>query len=173
MQFSSPFKNITITLYHAYTYANIKFVLWVECKNTCLYSAFHSIQWQVKQVCFDLAWFNLKHTTTQWVVACTTMSNSMCTTYEWDDICLWLSVFCLFCRFQLGSFCIRNIIIGTTGQFSSPEELTNVNALLNFELIYILQSNLKMHQCFNILFLMACVCNISDKNDNDDNNWYS
>uniref|UniRef100_A0A671VPZ0 Aminopeptidase n=1 Tax=Sparus aurata TaxID=8175 RepID=A0A671VPZ0_SPAAU len=29
-------------------------------------------------------------------------------------------------KFQLGSFCIRNIIIGTTGQFSSPEELTNV-----------------------------------------------
>uniref|UniRef100_A0A671VTL7 Aminopeptidase n=1 Tax=Sparus aurata TaxID=8175 RepID=A0A671VTL7_SPAAU len=32
-------------------------------------------------------------------------------------------------KFQLGSFCIRNIIIGTTGQFSSPEELTNVNTL--------------------------------------------
>ncbi|KAM9359901.1 endoplasmic reticulum aminopeptidase 2 isoform 1-T2 [Symphorus nematophorus] len=29
-------------------------------------------------------------------------------------------------KFQLGSFCIRNIIIGTTGQFSSPEELTDV-----------------------------------------------
>uniref|UniRef100_A0A671VX51 Aminopeptidase n=1 Tax=Sparus aurata TaxID=8175 RepID=A0A671VX51_SPAAU len=29
-------------------------------------------------------------------------------------------------KFQLGSFCIRNIIIGTTGQFSSPEELTNL-----------------------------------------------
>ncbi|XP_073321593.1 endoplasmic reticulum aminopeptidase 2 [Pagrus major] len=29
-------------------------------------------------------------------------------------------------KFQLGSFCIRNIIIGTTGQFSSPEDLTNV-----------------------------------------------
>nr|XP_020450153.1 endoplasmic reticulum aminopeptidase 2-like [Monopterus albus]XP_020450154.1 endoplasmic reticulum aminopeptidase 2-like [Monopterus albus] len=29
-------------------------------------------------------------------------------------------------KFQLGSFCIRNILIGTTGQFSSPEELTEV-----------------------------------------------
>uniref|UniRef100_UPI003AAACCD0 endoplasmic reticulum aminopeptidase 2 isoform X1 n=1 Tax=Centroberyx gerrardi TaxID=166262 RepID=UPI003AAACCD0 len=29
-------------------------------------------------------------------------------------------------KFQLGSFCIINIIIGTTGQFSSPEELTEV-----------------------------------------------
>lgn len=29
-------------------------------------------------------------------------------------------------KFQLGSFCIRNIIIGTTGQFSSPEEFTEV-----------------------------------------------
>nr|XP_046243202.1 endoplasmic reticulum aminopeptidase 2 isoform X1 [Scatophagus argus]XP_046243203.1 endoplasmic reticulum aminopeptidase 2 isoform X1 [Scatophagus argus] len=29
-------------------------------------------------------------------------------------------------RFQLGSFCIRNIIIGTTGQFSHQEELINV-----------------------------------------------
>ncbi|KAM3867544.1 endoplasmic reticulum aminopeptidase 2 [Diretmus argenteus] len=29
-------------------------------------------------------------------------------------------------KFQLGSFCIRTIIIGTTGQFSSPEELTEV-----------------------------------------------
>uniref|UniRef100_UPI0037E80419 endoplasmic reticulum aminopeptidase 2 n=1 Tax=Semicossyphus pulcher TaxID=241346 RepID=UPI0037E80419 len=29
-------------------------------------------------------------------------------------------------KFQLGSFCIRNIIIGTTGHFSSPEELTEV-----------------------------------------------
>ncbi|XP_028270660.1 endoplasmic reticulum aminopeptidase 2 [Parambassis ranga] len=29
-------------------------------------------------------------------------------------------------KFQLGSFCIRNIIIGTTGQFSSPEELAEV-----------------------------------------------
>ncbi|MED6269246.1 hypothetical protein CHARACLAT_031214, partial [Characodon lateralis] len=29
-------------------------------------------------------------------------------------------------KFQLGSFCIRNIITGTTGQFSSPEELTEV-----------------------------------------------
>ncbi|XP_071381754.1 endoplasmic reticulum aminopeptidase 2 [Centroberyx affinis] len=29
-------------------------------------------------------------------------------------------------KFQLGSFCIRNIIIGTTGQFSSSEELTEV-----------------------------------------------
>ncbi|KAM4616809.1 leucyl-cystinyl aminopeptidase-like [Polymixia lowei] len=29
-------------------------------------------------------------------------------------------------KFQLGSFCIRNIIIGTTGQFSSPEDLTEV-----------------------------------------------
>lgn len=29
-------------------------------------------------------------------------------------------------KFQLGSFCIRNIIIGTTGQFSSPEELAEM-----------------------------------------------
>ncbi|KAF3695860.1 Endoplasmic reticulum aminopeptidase 2 [Channa argus] len=29
-------------------------------------------------------------------------------------------------KFQLGSFCIRNIIIGTTGQFSSPDELRDV-----------------------------------------------
>ncbi|XP_056142069.1 endoplasmic reticulum aminopeptidase 2 [Lampris incognitus] len=29
-------------------------------------------------------------------------------------------------KFQLGSFCIRNIIIGTTGQFSCPEELSEV-----------------------------------------------
>uniref|UniRef100_A0A4W6GA61 Aminopeptidase n=1 Tax=Lates calcarifer TaxID=8187 RepID=A0A4W6GA61_LATCA len=31
-------------------------------------------------------------------------------------------------KFQLGSFCIRNIIIGTTGQFSSPEELAEVQS---------------------------------------------
>uniref|UniRef100_A0AAX7THQ6 Aminopeptidase n=1 Tax=Astatotilapia calliptera TaxID=8154 RepID=A0AAX7THQ6_ASTCA len=31
-------------------------------------------------------------------------------------------------KFQLGSFCIRNIIIGTTSQFSSPEELTEVQS---------------------------------------------
>uniref|UniRef100_A0A669DZC3 Aminopeptidase n=1 Tax=Oreochromis niloticus TaxID=8128 RepID=A0A669DZC3_ORENI len=31
-------------------------------------------------------------------------------------------------KFQLGSFCIRNIIIGTTNQFSSPEELTEVQS---------------------------------------------
>uniref|UniRef100_A0A7N6BGS4 Aminopeptidase n=1 Tax=Anabas testudineus TaxID=64144 RepID=A0A7N6BGS4_ANATE len=29
-------------------------------------------------------------------------------------------------KLQLGSFCIRNIIIGTTGQFTSPEELAEV-----------------------------------------------
>ncbi|XP_037536391.1 endoplasmic reticulum aminopeptidase 2 [Nematolebias whitei] len=29
-------------------------------------------------------------------------------------------------KFNLGSFCIRNIIIGTTNQFSSPEELSEV-----------------------------------------------
>ncbi|XP_056274519.1 endoplasmic reticulum aminopeptidase 2 [Pseudoliparis swirei] len=29
-------------------------------------------------------------------------------------------------KFQLGSSCIRNILISTTGQFSSPEELTEV-----------------------------------------------
>ncbi|KAI3372894.1 hypothetical protein L3Q82_023351 [Scortum barcoo] len=29
-------------------------------------------------------------------------------------------------KFQLGSFCIRSIVIGTTGQFSTPEELTEV-----------------------------------------------
>lgn len=42
-----------------------------------------------------------------------------------------LLVVLLTCRFQLGSFCIRNILIGTTGQFSSPEELTEVNILKN------------------------------------------
>uniref|UniRef100_A0A665WXW5 Aminopeptidase n=1 Tax=Echeneis naucrates TaxID=173247 RepID=A0A665WXW5_ECHNA len=35
-------------------------------------------------------------------------------------------------RFQLGSFCIRNILIGTTGHFSSPKELTEVN-IFNFK----------------------------------------
>uniref|UniRef100_A0AAX7T258 Aminopeptidase n=1 Tax=Astatotilapia calliptera TaxID=8154 RepID=A0AAX7T258_ASTCA len=39
-------------------------------------------------------------------------------------------------KFQLGSFCIRNIIIGTTSQFSSPEELTEVN-----NMVYIPQRN--------------------------------
>ncbi|XP_028312600.1 endoplasmic reticulum aminopeptidase 2 [Gouania willdenowi] len=29
-------------------------------------------------------------------------------------------------KFQLGSFCIRHIIVGTTGQFSSPEDLADV-----------------------------------------------
>ncbi|KAM6965333.1 endoplasmic reticulum aminopeptidase 2 [Aplochiton taeniatus] len=31
-------------------------------------------------------------------------------------------------KFQLGSFCIRNIIVGTTGQFSSKEELIEVQS---------------------------------------------
>uniref|UniRef100_A0A3P9KQA5 Aminopeptidase n=1 Tax=Oryzias latipes TaxID=8090 RepID=A0A3P9KQA5_ORYLA len=30
-------------------------------------------------------------------------------------------------KFQLGSFCIRHILIGTTGQFSSPDDLAEVN----------------------------------------------
>uniref|UniRef100_A0A672YT16 Aminopeptidase n=1 Tax=Sphaeramia orbicularis TaxID=375764 RepID=A0A672YT16_9TELE len=30
-------------------------------------------------------------------------------------------------KFQLGSSCIRNILIGTTGHFTTPEELTDVN----------------------------------------------
>lgn len=80
-----------------------------------------------------------------------------------------LSVVFLLCRFQLGSFCIRNIIIGTTGQFSSPEELTNVNALLYFELLYILQGNLEMQQYFNKLLLLAGIDNISNVTDSDDN----
>ncbi|MEQ2161446.1 hypothetical protein GOODEAATRI_009658 [Goodea atripinnis] len=37
-----------------------------------------------------------------------------------------LSPFFLTCRFQLGSSCIRSMIVGTTGQFSFPEELTEV-----------------------------------------------
>uniref|UniRef100_A0A8D0AKA3 Aminopeptidase n=1 Tax=Sander lucioperca TaxID=283035 RepID=A0A8D0AKA3_SANLU len=47
-------------------------------------------------------------------------------------------------KFQLGSFCIRNIIIGTTGQFSSPEELTEVN--LFFESIKEQASQLRATQ---------------------------
>ncbi|XP_029018909.1 endoplasmic reticulum aminopeptidase 2 [Betta splendens] len=34
-------------------------------------------------------------------------------------------------RLQLGSFCMRNIIIGTTGQFSFPEELTEVQSFFH------------------------------------------
>ncbi|XP_026787303.3 endoplasmic reticulum aminopeptidase 2 isoform X1 [Pangasianodon hypophthalmus] len=34
-------------------------------------------------------------------------------------------------KFQLGSFCIRNIIIGTTGQFSSKEELADIKDFFN------------------------------------------
>ncbi|KAM8885152.1 endoplasmic reticulum aminopeptidase 2 isoform 1-T1 [Spinachia spinachia] len=47
-------------------------------------------------------------------------------------------------KFQLGSFCIRNIIIGTTGQFSSPEELTEVK--LFFESIKEQVSQLRASQ---------------------------
>ncbi|XP_069565580.1 endoplasmic reticulum aminopeptidase 2 [Brachyistius frenatus] len=47
-------------------------------------------------------------------------------------------------KFQLGSFCIRNIIMGTTGQFSSPEELTEVQ--LFFESIREQASQLRVTQ---------------------------
>uniref|UniRef100_A0A8C4I597 Aminopeptidase n=1 Tax=Dicentrarchus labrax TaxID=13489 RepID=A0A8C4I597_DICLA len=47
-------------------------------------------------------------------------------------------------KFQLGSFCIRNIIIGTTGQFSSPEELADVQ--LFFESIKEQASQLRATQ---------------------------
>ncbi|XP_040010465.1 endoplasmic reticulum aminopeptidase 2 [Xiphias gladius] len=47
-------------------------------------------------------------------------------------------------KFQLGSFCIRNIIVGTTGQFSSPEELTEVQ--LFFESIKEQASQLRATQ---------------------------
>ncbi len=75
-----------------------------------------------------------------------------------------LSVVFLLCRFQLGSFCIRNIIIGTTGHFSTLEELTQVNVLLYLELIYILQDDLEMNQYFNMLLVL--VSNISFSDDN-------
>lgn len=47
-------------------------------------------------------------------------------------------------KFQLGSFCIRNIIIGTTGQFSSQEELNEVQ--LFFESIKEQASQLRATQ---------------------------
>uniref|UniRef100_A0A665WWV9 Aminopeptidase n=1 Tax=Echeneis naucrates TaxID=173247 RepID=A0A665WWV9_ECHNA len=47
-------------------------------------------------------------------------------------------------RFQLGSFCIRNILIGTTGHFSSPKELTEVQ--LFFESIKEQSSQLRATQ---------------------------
>ncbi|KAK2837344.1 hypothetical protein Q5P01_014556 [Channa striata] len=47
-------------------------------------------------------------------------------------------------KFQLGSFCIRNIIIGTTGKFSSPEELSDVQ--LFFESIKEQTSQLRATQ---------------------------
>lgn len=47
-------------------------------------------------------------------------------------------------KFLLGSSCIRNIIIGTTGQFSSPEELTEVQ--LFFESIKEQSSQLRAAQ---------------------------
>uniref|UniRef100_A0A669DIF1 Aminopeptidase n=1 Tax=Oreochromis niloticus TaxID=8128 RepID=A0A669DIF1_ORENI len=50
-------------------------------------------------------------------------------------------------KFQLGSFCIRNIIIGTTNQFSSPEELTEVNKAL-----YIPQRSLDTQQYTDMIF---------------------
>lgn len=37
-------------------------------------------------------------------------------------------------RFQLGSSCIRNVLVGTTGQFSTEDELANVIVLLHFDL---------------------------------------
>ncbi|KAG7243208.1 hypothetical protein INR49_014810 [Caranx melampygus] len=47
-------------------------------------------------------------------------------------------------KFQLGSFCIRNILIGTTGQFSSPEELNEVRSF--FESIKEQSSQLRATQ---------------------------
>lgn len=47
-------------------------------------------------------------------------------------------------KFQLGSFCIRNILIGTTGQFSSPEELDDVRSF--FESIKEQSSQLRATQ---------------------------
>uniref|UniRef100_A0AAQ5ZU82 Aminopeptidase n=1 Tax=Amphiprion ocellaris TaxID=80972 RepID=A0AAQ5ZU82_AMPOC len=47
-------------------------------------------------------------------------------------------------KFQLGSFCIRNIIIGTTGQFSSQEELNEMQ--LFFESIKEQASQLRATQ---------------------------
>ncbi|XP_070690250.1 endoplasmic reticulum aminopeptidase 2 [Pempheris klunzingeri] len=47
-------------------------------------------------------------------------------------------------KFHLGSFCIRNIIIGTTGQFSAPEDLTEVQ--LFFESIKEQASQLRATQ---------------------------
>uniref|UniRef100_A0AAQ4S5Q5 Aminopeptidase n=1 Tax=Gasterosteus aculeatus aculeatus TaxID=481459 RepID=A0AAQ4S5Q5_GASAC len=46
--------------------------------------------------------------------------------------------------FELGSFCIRNIIIGTTGQFSSPDELAEVQSF--FESIKEQASQLRASQ---------------------------
>lgn len=47
-------------------------------------------------------------------------------------------------RFQLGSFCIRNIIIGTTSQFSSREELNDIKGF--FESIKDQSSQLRVTQ---------------------------
>ncbi|XP_061585050.1 endoplasmic reticulum aminopeptidase 2 isoform X2 [Cololabis saira] len=47
-------------------------------------------------------------------------------------------------KFQLGSFCIRNIIIGTTGQFSSPDDLPEMQ--LFFESIKEQASQLRATQ---------------------------
>ncbi|CDQ94756.1 unnamed protein product [Oncorhynchus mykiss] len=47
-------------------------------------------------------------------------------------------------KFQLGSFSIRNIIIGTTGQFFSTEELTEVRVF--FESIHEQASQLRVTQ---------------------------
>uniref|UniRef100_A0AAQ4Q7J0 Aminopeptidase n=1 Tax=Gasterosteus aculeatus aculeatus TaxID=481459 RepID=A0AAQ4Q7J0_GASAC len=47
-------------------------------------------------------------------------------------------------KFELGSFCIRNIIIGTTGQFSSPDELAEVQSF--FESIKEQASQLRASQ---------------------------
>uniref|UniRef100_A0A7N6BYT1 Aminopeptidase n=1 Tax=Anabas testudineus TaxID=64144 RepID=A0A7N6BYT1_ANATE len=65
-------------------------------------------------------------------------------------------------KLQLGSFCIRNIIIGTTGQFTSPEELAEVQ--LFFESIKEQVSQLRATQVAldnvkkNVLIAYVCVC---------------
>lgn len=121
-------------------------VLWLPCLSGTSGTGF----WSDKDLVIPQA--------THWVIDSTTMkalNHSMCIYRESYESVTVLSVVFLLCRFQLGSFCIRNIIIGTTGQFSSPEELTEVNVLLYLELIYILQGNLEMHQYFNMLLVLA------------------
>jgi len=69
-------------------------------------------------------------------------------------------------RFQLGSSCIRNILISTTGQFSSPEELTEVNALLHLESISILQGNLEITNMSTLV--LVSIGNINNISDGDE-----